>query len=119
MTTEHALLKLAHRTPMVPEDARALVDLLSGHFGIAAPQVRFRVRSYGKAGPLGRYIVLPRERMRPASGAIGYLRVGIVVHEFAHILARLLHGRVEHGLQFVQVLDAVLRVSQPLWEETR
>ncbi len=113
------LLRHAHQTPTVPEEARVLVQILAEHFNIPAPAVRFRVRSYGRARRTQYDILLPRERMRPGnSPTIGHLRVGIVLHEFAHLLH---HKRcpdircLDHGLEFCRILDEVLTVSEPLW----
>jgi hypothetical protein len=123
LTTRYDELKLAHQTAITPGDARALADLL--HPGV---EVYFRgYRGHAHYGPplpppglehLFRSPV-PDSISLPSPGwgnrnygpAIGKLRVGIVLHELAHVQARC----PGHGEDFVQGLDALLDLARGLW----
>lgn len=109
LTSQYELLTRAHQTIIMREDAKALVELLSSG-------VKVRFRGYkGHADLNKRTIALPSEgpsRVSNLSGTmVGKLRVGIVLHELAHIR----YGVGGHDGGFVEVLDQLLRISKGLW----
>jgi len=52
-------------------------------------------------------VTLPAEPLRRGDKPTGKLRVGIVAHEMAHLLA-VQKGRTGHGPLFVQAIDEIL-----------
>lgn len=132
-TTREAALVHAHRIPISRGDALWLVKQLAARFEVEQPVVRFSSKK-GRAGKrfLGadgrvrrgvrgedlasgvarrvNYISLPGRILDVRDGEwYGYLRVGLVLHEFAHLLAMARgHTCAHHGPEFVQALDDVL-----------
>jgi hypothetical protein len=122
-TPARRLLGMAHRRPCTPESARALVTLLAEHYSFPAPAVRFRLNAAGcyvHHSDGDHYILLPAERLgrgrNRSRDPRGYLRVGLVLHEFAHALVRhRLRRRGGHGVEFVETLAELLALTEGLW----
>lgn len=129
-----ARLRLAHQTPCTPDMAYFLIAMMHDKlFGttVAAPKVRLRqpragkhtARGWGgtivdpKTGKLRGYVSLPETPYDPARhrSPLGLLRVGLVLHEYAHAVEMLRHGRTNHEARFTMILDALLYDSEPLW----
>jgi len=114
---EKERLRRLHDTPCSKEEALAIVRWLVrvrpvyvGNFLLGRLQVVFagkRGRAGIKRRPSGvvrPWISLPAPQYRFAATGKPCLRVGIVLHEYAHHLATLAVG---HTRPFVQVLDAL------------
>jgi hypothetical protein len=91
----------AHLTPCTEDQARAIFNGLKGvmqvdmKFGARAGVCHFNDKT-------GRYLIsLPPERT-------GRLRVGIVIHEFAHVVDHIKRGKFGHGWQFVRAFEHLL-----------
>lgn len=123
MTREPDLMRKANMTPMTDTQARVLIGALAKLRGIDGVAVRFVHRaSRGRATslPHGGYritlssIPLPPDRKdRP----YGLLRVGLVLHEFAHVVmfADPATRREAHGPAFVAALDRLLVETKALY----
>lgn len=105
-----------HGTPITQADALDLIQHLAQKFQVQVGKVMFKPRHKGRAMWLTRNIILPSVP-KCDTRRVGFLRTGIVVHEFCHLLA-LNRGCKTHGDVFVKALDElVLYVSQ--YEEKR
>lgn len=89
----------SHLTPISEADARKLVASISPTL-----PVRFG-SSTGRAYPKPYRISLPRERN-------GRLRVGVVLHEIAHIIEHQMYRTMKHGRDFCSSFSVLLR-EQP------
>jgi len=131
------LLDQAHGTPCTPAEAKALIGAMGRHFKCDV-EVSFRAGHAGRSWPGRQRLRLPVDSLpvdwqtyteRPGCkrmvteggqpSRIGWLRVGIVLHEYAHcLLRRKMSGvplseikrqeRGPHGRLFVRTLDEVL-----------
>ena len=118
---QYTLLARAHAEPIEQDEARTLVEMLAEHYQLAYPVlVHFRHRSPGRISRTKdgkRLILLPSFPMPKVGGPfgkqVGYLRVGIVLHEFAHVLD--LDTAKRHGTGFVHILDELLLLTEGLW----
>lgn len=100
----------AHRIPATPEQAKRLIGQLAREHEMEMPTVKFTSR--GWAFPGQHRINLPRSPLDPADTSQGHcLRLGAVLHEFAHLLAdpaineEARDLKPWHGQIFVDVLD--------------
>ena len=99
--------------------------------GTQAPKVRLRAPRQGKmtqrgwggvvkdakTGQLRGYVSLPETPYDPArhKSPYGLLRIGLVLHEYAHAVEMLRHGKTNHEARFTMILDALLYDSESLW----
>lgn len=119
-TTQSFLLREAHATPCDYKEAGQILLALMGHFGVKVPLVEYE----GKRRAMAYYprkIVFPRVPLPPEEKQFlsGYLRVGVVLHEYAHFLkdhrernvnssGYLVLRTPSHGRFFVACLDEIL-----------
>jgi len=105
----------ANKTPINIPDALALVRLLEDEFlsinmgDMPKINVRFKLGAYGMAYYGYWKLVLPATEL-PYYGhkPIGYLRVGVVIHEVAHLVAFKGFRERNHGKLFVDCLDMLM-----------
>ena len=98
-TNPTRLIRL-HRTACKPLVATMMNIILSKRYAIVQPRLTFGCK-YGHANK-GR-IALPDN---------GRLRIGLVLHEFAHVLDLTNIGwSAPHGPRFVRILDELCRTS--------
>jgi len=114
MTSQPRLMLEARETCICEADAIALLELLAEYCGCPAPKVTWGRRAWARRKDWR--VHLCRSPVR--------LHVGVVVHEFAHLVAcrddgerskRLRH----HGPAFAEALDRLLLVSAPVWRTRR
>ena len=107
------LLEKAHSTPCTMVQAKALLDILSKENGV---RVHIRWRSgmgRGRAYCQSGMISLPtRVLQRGEQGRACKLRVGLVLHEPAHIVAGPRHA---HDRHYVRTLDRILVQADGLY----
>jgi len=118
-------LRAAHQTSCEPAQAYFLVALMHDHaFPGAAhtPIVRLRKPRNGKGArgwggmKKGRaYVSLPETPMQVHGSPYGRLRVGLVVHEYAHAVEMLKFGHSDHGARFTMILDELLFFTEQFW----
>lgn len=114
-TSCYEQLDRLHDTTMTQADALDLVQHLAQTFKIQIGKVVFKPRHLGRAMWRTRNIILPATP-KCDSRRVGFLRVGIVVHEVSHLLA-LQRGCKNHGEIFVKTLDELaLYVDQYLYQ---
>jgi hypothetical protein len=104
------LLRRLHARAISPTDAEALVALVFETAHRTAPRVVFRgYRGHSNIKTMTITLPAAGNRIAPSSGiGIGSLRVGIVLHECAHLLAQRFTTRdLCHGPVFVGHLDAL------------
>jgi len=116
-------LQSAHQTPCTQEAAQKIVGIVDDLHDIEVSVVRFRERACGRAY-YNRALSLPAT---PGAG-FGCLRVGIVLHELAHLVTWKQYGRPQrragtrrtkrkgaeaHGQVFVSILDDLIE----MWAE--
>ncbi len=101
------ILLRAHARKLPRETALSLIEVLRWRYNPGHVDVVFKAGSAGLCEPLGRKkfrMTLPRKP-----------DVGIVLHEYAHVLDRCKHN---HGdRQFVDILDALLMMTQSIWDK--
>ena len=124
-----ARLRKAHETSCKPEDAFFLIAVMhEKHFpGTAMPIVKLRKPIRGKNTARGRggmkrgrgYVSLPINPMVDKTQPYGYLRVGLVVHEYAHAFEMLKFRQTSHGIRFTVILDSLLAETEQYWPTTR
>lgn len=124
-------LRRAHVTPCDHALAYLLVAIMhNAHkdqyiYGGPAPVIKFRrdkrgfKRSWARSKPNGmKRLCLPHEDLiyNPITcrNPNGYLRVGVVIHEYAHLLT-MKSGEL-HGRAFVIVLDQLLFETETYWK---
>ena len=121
-------LRGAHRTSCDASQAYFLVALMHDHaFPGAAhkPLVRLRKPRNGQHGARGwggikkgrAYVSLPAEPMTDAARPYGKLRVGLVIHEYAHAVEMLKFGHSDHGPRFTMILDELLFFTEQFWNK--
>lgn len=109
----HALID-CHRWGLNPDSVEKIIEVLSRVYDIETPGV---VYTSQKGNARERRISLPSRLLDPELPGYGRLRLGLVLHEFAHflVLRRIKDGdfggvRVwPHGQQFVDQLDELVR----------
>lgn len=97
----------AHQIPVTPRDAQEIISRFCGTDTLVA----YRGRR-GRANWRRNTITLPAAAGTwPTAPSVPYLRLGIVLHEVAHILARRKHGRgiKPHGTEFCRTFANLLR----------
>lgn len=110
-TAYHDLLDNLHDTPISQGAAIELVQHLAQTYHVNVGKVIFKPRHKGRAMYRTKNIILPATPKQDTR-RVGFLRTGIVVHEFCHLLA-LQRGCRNHGEVFIRSLDElVLYVSQ-------
>jgi len=103
------LIDRAHKMPLTREQAEKLVIDLSIRFlDGQRPTVRFRKESRGRANASRWSICLPLVSLKEGELPFGKLRVGVVVHEVAHLATYRSGSLIRHGERFVQVFDGML-----------
>lgn len=131
-------LKLAHQTPCDVATAYFLIAICHKAAGLDdkhTPLVKFRKPRAGKSRARGwggrravmneaqsfshwrGYISLPETPCPKESveNPFGYLRVGLVLHEYAHALEILKFGDTNHGPRFTTILDKLVYDTQQYW----
>lgn len=104
----------ANLTPISQDGAVALIRLLEDKINENAGFNRFHskisfTRKYGCAKLWSNEICLPKYILPESTNTlIGYLRVGLVIHEFAHLMAYSMFRSYKHDRNFVTVLDSLL-----------
>lgn len=107
-STQYFRLSQAHSTPITRENAYELIKKLALRYSIKNLLVewiagRFKGRGGKKKGRP--FVQLPTE----AGSGVGYLRVGLVLHEFAHVIRETsANPGMPHGREFVATLDKLL-----------
>lgn len=110
-TAYYELLDRLHDTSISQAAAIALVQDLARTFQVNVGTVTFKPRHKGRAMYRTNNIILPATP-KCDTRRVGFLRTGIVIHEFCHLLA-LQRGCRNHGETFIKALDElVLYVSQ-------
>ncbi|WP_224962709.1 SprT-like domain-containing protein [Geomonas subterranea] len=110
-TAYYDLLDKLHDTPISQGTAIELVQHLAQTFQVNVGKVIFKQWHKGRAMYRTKNIILPATPKQDTR-RVGFLRTGIVVHEFCHLLA-LQRGCRNHGEVFIKTLDElVLYVSQ-------
>lgn len=110
------LIEASNLTPINHENAIVLIRLLedeidknSGFNRIGRCKVNF-TRKYGCAKLRTWELCLPKDILPESTYTpIGYLRVGLVIHEFAHLVAYKMFKTYKHDRNFVIVLDSLLK----------
>jgi len=80
-----------------------------------------RARGWGgvkiKAGVRRGYVSLPITPLPANKSAYpyGYLRIGLVVHEYAHAFEVLKFNKTNHDVRFTMILDALLHETEHIW----
>ena len=97
----YALLKQLHETACTQEEALSIVKTVSHQYGITVSVVRFREGVRGRAYCKTFALSLPAT---PGAG-FGRLRVGIVLHELAHLIAFHRFKERAHRRPFLSLLD--------------
>jgi hypothetical protein len=124
-------LRLAHQTSCTPENAYFLIAVMHEKYfpGEKAPIVRLRLPIKGKHRARGwggvktedgirrGYISLPKTPMSDQKNPYGFLRIGLVCHEFAHAFEMLKFNETSHGPRFTVILDTLLKETEPFWSE--
>lgn len=120
LTRNLALLLSAHETPCNQDEAKALIETVARKYGLQVSAVRFKEGVRGWAYYKSQSLSLPAS----AGKGFGRLRVGIVLHEIAHLITRKKigiplrvggmklrrkTGEESHGTVFVSVLDDLLQ----------
>jgi hypothetical protein len=122
-------LRKAHETPCTESQAYFLIAIMHEKYfkGQAAPIVRLRAPMKGKKGARGwggvkikdgirrGYISLPKTPMADPKSPWGFLRIGLVCHEFAHALEMLKFCDTNHGIRFTVILDTLLAETEQFW----
>jgi hypothetical protein len=126
-------LRAAHNTPCDAAQAYFLIAFLhEKHFaGYPAPIVRLRkpikgrhrARGWGGAKTVKRgdstvrrgYVSLPITPYPGVGLPHGYLRVGLVIHEFTHAFEMLKFGSTSHDVRFTLFLDTLLQETESFW----
>lgn len=122
-------LRAAHRTPCTPETAYFLIAAMHmRHFpNDPLPIVRLRKPIKGRHTARGwggvktvksirrGYVSLPETPMIDPRMPYGFLRVGLVVHEYSHAFEMLKFRMSDHGLRFVMILDTLLHETESFW----
>lgn len=111
------LLRRAHQTPLTVVQAQGMLQTLAESHEIAGLTLRFHASHRGSTiRRAGKTVVrlpatpLPADSLGAPSG---YLRLGVVLHEFAHVLLGAQKpARPPHGVEFVQSLDALLALGE-------
>lgn len=105
-TSCYESLDRLHGTSITQAAALQLVQDLAQTFKIQVGMVVFKPRHLGRAMWRTRNIILPATP-KFDTRRVGFLRVGIVVHEVSHLLA-LQRGCKNHGDTFVTALDELV-----------
>ena len=73
----------------------------------------------GKKGERG-YVSLPKTPYNPMthSQPYGFLRIGLVCHEYAHAMEMLRFGTSDHGARFTMILNSLLHDTEQYWNRT-
>ena len=115
-----SLLIRANKEGMTQTTATALIERLRQEYGMGKPIVLKFVEGHRGVANFGYTITLPASPYKNETSVLGKLRVGVVLHEFAHVVlmsrgaysggnnktqggSRQLHGEV-----FSQVLDKLI-----------
>lgn len=123
-------LRAAHRTPCDASTAYFLIAFLhEKHFpNTPMPEVRLREPIKGKTRARGwggvkirngvrrGYVSLPKTPLPTGSSPYGYLRIGLVCHEYAHTFQVLKFNRTGHDAEFTMILDMLLFETSQFWE---
>lgn len=116
-TSNYELLDRLHDTPITQGAALELIKDITGTFSIKIGEVKFKPDHNGRAMWKTRNLILPST---PKNGnrRVGRLRVGIVVHELAHLTA-VDRGCKTHGDAFIKILDELAaHVDKQGWYTT-
>jgi len=125
-----ARLRLAHETSCNPDTAYFLIAVMHDHAfpnnARQAPIVRLRkpringsARGWGGMKKGRGYVSLPVTPMTDSSKPYGKLRIGLVVHEYAHAVEMLKFGHSDHGARFTMILDELLFFTEQFWATKR
>lgn len=101
----YALLKDLHETPCGQQVAKALIENISREFGVKVSAIRFKEWTRGRAYYKTSSLCLPAT---PGKG-FGYLRIGIVLHEIAHLIAFHRFRERAHRAPFIKTLDFLVQ----------
>jgi hypothetical protein len=107
-TRHFDILRDAHRRSISRGDALALCELLRP--SVAVKFIGYRGRAHIRKNAISLPVVGWGHRTNGGPG-VGSLRVGIVLHELAHLR----YGKSGHGVGFVACLDRLLEISQGLY----
>lgn len=126
-------LRRAHQTPCTADMAYFLIAVMHDKlFGQTSPTPRVRMRApragkhvargWGgaiktKSGTSRGYVSLPETPYDPLKDKtpFGKLRVGLVLHEYAHAVEVLRYGKTNHEPRFTLILDSLLYESEQFW----
>lgn len=132
-------LRTAHNTPCTEDKAYVLLAVMHDkHFpNTPLPLVRFRAPRAGKYSARGwggvksvksisvssgkvesirrGYVSLPKTPYSGIGHPFGFLRVGLVIHEYAHAFEMLKFGKSNHGARFTMILDMLLHETELFW----
>lgn len=119
-------LRAAHRTSCDASQAYFLVAIMHEHAfpgSATQPIVRLRKPRNGQIGARGwggvkngrGYVSLPAEPMTDPDRPYGKLRVGLVIHEYAHAVEMLKFRHSDHGPRFTMILDELLFHTEQFW----
>lgn len=124
-----ARLRRAHLTPCAPEMAHFLIAAMHMKHFPDAPMPILRLRAPIKGKHVARgwggtktkdgirrgYISLPKTPWHGFGYPNGYLRIGLVCHEYAHAFEALKFGTTNHELRFTMILDTLLSETEQYW----
>lgn len=120
-------LRAAHRTSCDAATTYFLIAVMHDHVfpnnSQPMPLVRLRKPRAGLKGARGwggikkgrGYVSLPEQPMTNPDQPYGKLRVGLVVHEYAHAVEMLKFRQSNHGQRFTMILDSLLFHTERHW----
>lgn len=118
-------LRLAHATSCDPAMAYFLIAIMHEKYfpGQQMPLVRLRsprkgrhtARGWGGSKNGRAYVSLPETPYSGVGLPNGFLRVGLVIHEYTHALEVLKFGNTSHDARFTMILDNLLHETEQYW----
>lgn len=115
-TTQYDNLKHAHCSPITIDESKEVLKLLCKKFNISYKKGVWKfssrvTRGWGGLKNKKPYFSVPNKTLQEYGYKYGYLRVGLILHEFAHVLHRSRRKQADqsHGRNYITILDRVVK----------
>jgi hypothetical protein len=108
LSNEKDLMIKAHQTPCTQQEAESIIRRYADAYDLKIPYIKFKPYHNGRATKQSG-IILPANGDNIEVSPYGKLRIGIVLHELAHIFCKQkISFSYKHDRDFVDTFDTLL-----------